>query len=262
MSYPAHYDVRQPTDVVGKRIGAYLLDGLFRAAVIVVFLVFVLHHSDQGGEAGKRCSDALQAKSAFCVQIDANNAYYLAKSDAWKMIIFSAAWFVAIEVLLQGLVGGTLGKLIVGIRAVKPDGSICGPWRAFLRSLPFAASVLSFTFSTSGGILAIGYVGTALVLIEFVVLLSRKDHRRLGDQLADTAVVDKHAVGHEIPLGGALASGWAGGAGPWPGAWGPANESLPQWDQAREAYIWWDTEQHQWLEHDPATGEWRPIGHS
>jgi hypothetical protein len=39
----------------------------------------------------------------------------------------------------------------------------------------------------------------------------------------------------------------------------PAAVHQPQWDAARNTYIWWNAEQQAWLEHDRASGEWRPI---
>ena len=33
----------------------------------------------------------------------------------------------------------------------------------------------------------------------------------------------------------------------------------PQWDAARDAYICWEPTRGHWLQHDAATGDWRPI---
>lgn len=276
MTHPGTFGVQPPTEVVGRRIGAYLIDSLIGFVIFLVVVLSMLHRTTVGGDV-ENCGAKLRNDTEICFQVpDSNDAYYVDKGDAWKQFVASAGWFLLADVILQGWLGGTPGKLIVGIRAVRPDGQICGLWRAFVRSLPFAVGVVTGGVGLGVGaqspvITAVGWLGTLLLVGELVVLLVRKDHRRVGDLLAGTVVVRKEWVGHEIPIPSGRAvvgapgwtgqPGWKGGQG-WTGGpgWGQSTaQQLPRWDQARDTYIWWDDEQGEWLEHDRSSGEWRPI---
>lgn len=258
---PVPYLYKPPTDVVGKRIGAYLLDGLFTSIILGVMVFSLLHHTT--GNPDHTCTDQEQG-ATMCFQVG-SDVYTVPRDDSWKIAAASGTWFLGASVLLQGVTGGTLGKLIVGIRVVDADGKICGAWRAFLRSAPFALGTLGYIWGTRGAMTAAGLLATGIVVVELVALLSRKNHQRFGDTAAGTFVVDKHFVGQPVPdpqVAMYASQNWVGpGWGPGASGWsGPvATESLPQWDQARDTYIWWDAEQGEWLEHDRASGEWRPI---
>jgi uncharacterized RDD family membrane protein YckC len=258
---PAHYLYKAPTDVVGKRIGAYLLDGLFTSIILGVLVFSLLHHTT--GNPDRTCAD--RQGTSMCFQFG-SDVYDVPTDDSWKIAVGNGLWFLGASVLLQGLAGGTLGKLIVGIRVVDADGRLCGPWRAFLRSVPFAVGTLGYIWGTRGAMTLAGLVATAIVVTELVALLSRKNHQRFGDVAAGTFVIDKHYVGQPVPdpqsaiYAGQAWPGQGWGPGSAPGWGGPAApESLPQWDPARDTYIWWDAERGEWLEHDRASGEWQPI---
>ena len=66
--------------------------------------------------------------------------------------------------------GRTLGMAIVGVRAVRADGSDLDAWHAVVRVLAFPLSFLLFCLG-------------------FVLILLRRDRRALHDLIASTAVV-------------------------------------------------------------------------
>jgi uncharacterized RDD family membrane protein YckC len=84
------------------------------------------------------------------------------------LIVAAALYYI----LLEGLFGRTLGKLITGIRVVDPaTGGAPGLGRALVRTLLRIIDGL------------IGY------LVGFLVVLGSRNRRRLGDMAAGTLVV-------------------------------------------------------------------------
>src|SRR5205814_7462878 len=80
-------------------------------------------------------------------------------------------------ILLTGLTGFSLGKLMTGVRVVHRDtGQRCGVARALLRTLLLVIPDL------------LGAVGV-------IVAATTDDHRRVGDMAANTLVVHKRALG-------------------------------------------------------------------
>ena len=93
------------------------------------------------------------------------------------------------EIVLVGLLGATLGKLITGIRVVQLDGTRCGLWRGLRRAL-----------------LPIFLLWTLLVWLYPVVYLAAfafREGRGPVDRLAGTTVVRRRAtalaVGGPVP---------------------------------------------------------------
>ena len=97
----------------------------------------------------------------------------------WANLGVSFAYYV----VMQGLLGSTLGKLMVGLRVVRPDGSIANVGWAALRWLFFFVDG-PLTFFICG-------------LVTFLV---SKGHRRVGDMIASTYVVSAAQVGHPVVL--------------------------------------------------------------
>ncbi|MFY9934448.1 MAG: RDD family protein [Streptosporangiaceae bacterium] len=85
-------------------------------------------------------------------------AYWLTHSQIWTIVVF------AIEVyVLTATTGFTVGKRLIGIRAVRTDGGIIGPGWALLRTL--------------------------ILLTVIPPLLTDRDLRGLHDRAADTIVI-------------------------------------------------------------------------
>jgi uncharacterized RDD family membrane protein YckC len=75
-------------------------------------------------------------------------------------------------VLLEGLLGTTLGKWLLGLRVVGPDGRRPGLWRSFIRNLLRCVDSLP----------TLNILGTILIL-------KSKEKARFGDRVAGTRVI-------------------------------------------------------------------------
>lgn len=277
---------RKPTDVMGKRIGAYFIDGIIVGGITIgiIFGMLAAFKPTAYQHLGTH-----EAAVQFCDAYDRNPDIVAEKyrgrdcstsgdraelTDGGKVgaavgigIGISLIVWLLNYMVLEGLAGGTLGKLIVGIRTIREDGARPGLGWALLRNVLLVIPDQIFA----------GLVG-------LIVALTNDDHQRVGDMAASTYVVDKWAAGrpvHQPPPGfaGYAAPGQGHYQQPAPsaprnqGGWGvpgttgaqqpstaaPGAQHQPQWDQARNTYIWWNDKTQQWLEHDRASGEWRPI---
>lgn len=277
-----------PTNVVGRRIGAYAIDLVLMALVIAAFVVPVFIsalETDTTGvidcTTGSSFDDERfdENSPAFCFD-DGDDVRYVPQDEEGTLTaqVYGIAFLVqALNLLvLQGLTGASLGKLILGLRVIRTDGRKAGiGWAALRWILLF---VDSFCFFLPGAILV------------FVT----KGHRRLGDMAAGTFVVRKEHVGAppqvpgvtgpatwaptgggygaapggSWPAGPAAPGGWTPPAGPTPpsSTWAPGGDAAaapsgegPTWDGARNAYIQYDRDRSAWVQWDDTTKEWRPI---
>lgn len=290
---------------MGRRIGAYLL-GLLIAAIVVSGLTAAIvfgalrpwtHHT-AFGNAKSICSfynNNGNHGDRTCVSVG-DNEYYIVHTNPIVATFFVvyAGWFIIDAVIIEGLAGGKVAKLMLGLRVVRHDGRLVGMPRALLRNILLIIPDQ----------IVVGLVGLVTALVT-------RGHKRVGDMAAGTYVVDRAMVGHEIVINGAppgeytpprpyAAPPTQPGAGTWgqppwgqqqppaqpqqppaPTPWAPGGaqptaepgtpsptpsptpESPPRrepvWDQARNTYLWWDDDKHEWLEHDPQSGQWRPL---
>ena len=77
-------------------------------------------------------------------------------------------------VVFEGTLGATPGKLVIGLRVVKTDGSKCGISSSIIRNLLRIVDALPF-----------------LYLLGIILIVSSKHKQRLGDRLAGTMVVKR-----------------------------------------------------------------------
>lgn len=287
-----------PTSIVGRRIGAWFLD-------LLIYLVIAVLLSLAGGGAGAEtrtfdnssqatsfCDGWNQTHQGFCFNTSSGSETTVTTYETGAL---SSAWLplhFALYVVIQGITGGSLGKLALGLRVVTADGQRCGIGRSFLRTMLWIVDAITCALPILGGIL----------------MLSTKGHRRVGDMVAKTFVVAKEQEGHPVVVPGLTApaawpgatqpgypgyqpqapGGWpagpAGPAGPaapggWPsppttgqtGTWAPSGtgappvqspaptEDGPTWDAAREAYIQYDRAQGAWVQWNDDAKQWRPI---
>jgi uncharacterized RDD family membrane protein YckC len=167
-------------------------------------------------------------------------------------------WFVNF-VVLQGVNGWTIGKFVLSLRTVRFDGRPPGMWRAFVRSAVLAVGL---------ALLGCFYAAFALLMVTFT-----KGHRRVGDYLAQTFVIDAFFEGHLVTL---TASGATAGprslyasevsdAVTRPGGDRAVIEAKlrpndPIFDKQRDTYVVWNATQEQLLEFDKKSKSWRPVG--
>lgn len=276
-----------PTNVVGKRIGAWILD-------LVVYLILAFAFSSITGGVEMQTYDATSQEAAefycdawqeendgFCGTTSNNGEHSAMTIKGGPGGLLFWAGHLAAYALVQGLAGGSLGKLAVGLRVVDENGQVAGIGRSFVRTIAWILDAITCAIPVIGGVL----------------LVSTKGHRRLGDMIAGTYVVDKDAVGQPVTPGispnpgqGAwgtpgAGSGWpAAGPGgfpgspttgnPWtpsagspppgpgpvaPSSFGGGNGEGPTWDPARNAYIQYDRDQGRWLQWDDNLKTWSPI---
>jgi hypothetical protein len=230
-----------PTSVIGRRIGAVLIDGAVVLGPSIAVLTADLEYLEEDElpfGADRFCEDYLDTvdDTNVCIEGFDGNAYFGEPGGGFLLTL--AALTIGMYVLLQGLTGWTLGKLITGIRVVREDGSRPGLGRAAVRWLMWIVDGLPF-----------------LGLVAFITSLTTTGHRRVGDMVAKTFVVRAGAAGQPVLVPGITAPPAiaAGGVAP------PPSASGPQWDEARGTYIQWDPQLSLWVQWDEATEQWRAI---
>lgn len=268
-----------PTAVMGKRVAAWLIDFVIIAAIgIVAFLVFA-ESANVGPFASEVCSLYNAEEDGLKLCFNAGDTVYAASgSDA--LLIYALPSFYSLLIagtLIQGISGGTPGKLIMGLRTINRDtGQIAGVGKSFVRTILWIVDSLP-----------------CLYLVGIITGFTTSGHRRVGDMAAGTLVVSKDDVGRPPVVAGLTANaptgyGVAPGAPPAAPTWdapaappaapadlgsipeaapvaeqAPASETAtadgPTWDEARNAYIQFDAELNAWVQWDEAAGAWKPI---
>jgi uncharacterized RDD family membrane protein YckC len=195
----------RPTDVMGRRVGAYAID-LAIAFVIFFIMFFALASSRDfatGGQATAFCDNLNDSNTGLTCTVSDSTVFVLDDSELWAILLAESGFMLVNFVLLTGLTGFSLGKLMTGIRVVHQDtGQPCGVVRAFLRTILLVVPDL------------FGAVG-------LIVALSSSDRRRVGDMAAATLVVHKRVLGYPLARPAYAPSvyspgGYPGGA-PMPG---------------------------------------------
>ena len=134
--------------VTGRRVLATIVDGIVLSVVFVVMSMLFGSASAESGQVGASLSGVA----------------FLALS------ILSIAYFI----VLEGYLGQTLGKMLLGIKVVREDtGEVPGPGAATIRTL---LRIID---------------GLFLYLVAFIAVLASRKNQRLGDMLANTLVVRK-----------------------------------------------------------------------
>lgn len=267
-----------PTNVIGRRIGAWFIDLLIYLVLVVAAIVlsdsWEFNNVDVPGKS---------AGNAYCVEWNKTNDGACSYADGTVTTLVLDMGYVGGAfilnllgyIVIQGATGGSLGKLAVGLRVVDGQGRKAGMGKSAIRTLLWAVDGIAFGFPVVGGVL----------------MVSTGGHRRVGDMAANTYVVDKNQLGHPLAVPGSTTA-WAGTpSGPppadgygqpggyeqAPGTWPPTDPpgpfptspplqaaptptgDGPTWDAARDAYIQYDREQSAWVQWDANSQQWLPI---
>ena len=141
--------------VTGRRVVATLVDGLV-FGVLSFILTWLF-----GTETTASTTTTSTGTSSFS---------YTSLSTGGSLVLFLAV--IGYYVLMEGLLGRTVGKMVTGIRVVREDGTTPpGIGAAVLRTL---CRIVDGLF---------GY------LVGFIIVLAGDRRRRLGDMAAKTQVV-------------------------------------------------------------------------
>ncbi|MEO5842171.1 MAG: RDD family protein [Acidimicrobiales bacterium] len=260
-----------PTAVVGKRIGAAIIDAIITAAIVA--LVFAVNHDsiERTTAFGNLTCDS--GANNFCFTTG-DTIYYAEGGKAATMWAVGLLVGFANHALLQGTSGASIGKKAVGLRVIKKDtGQLASVGPNALRWL-----------------VSLFDIGCCF-LIALIMIITTKGHRRLGDMAANTLVVDANSVGSPpvVPgltspeFGGPYATSYPQAGSPFappqaasPTGWPPPAAptppppsapvadtapaaNTPTWDAQRNTYVIFDSAQNQWMMWDATSQQWRPI---
>jgi uncharacterized RDD family membrane protein YckC len=292
----AQHPTSDPTAVLGRRAGAYVVDWLVLAAIpIAIFFASAgvtlwespltcaqIEASGEFDPSGRTCIDDIDVTLGD----DEYNAVTFRTIAPILAGGFALLYLVVVQWILQGLTGATLGKAVFGIRTVNAGGTGPGLGKQLVRGLLWIVP--------DGLISCFGIP----VVAALTAGLSR-GHRRVGDMAAGTYVVRSTERGRPVvipekattpprpPTTPAAPGGPAPDATPPPSGFAaptatstaddqpgyaapapspvddtspaPPPPSGPQWDADRNAYIQWDPDRGSWLVFDNDTQEWRPL---
>lgn len=166
---------KPPTRVVGRRVGAFLVD-LLITTVVNTGIFFALAEKrpapyDEGPDSPDVFGQFTVNDDVWVVEGGNAALYYT------LVIGFGLLWWV----ILPGLKGWTPGKRLLGIRVVDENGHCpAGIWRNLVRQLMWVADAFPYLIPYLTG---------------FIVALSSPGQRRVGDMVAGTYVVRADAVG-------------------------------------------------------------------
>ncbi len=239
-AYPAPPVAVDPTNVTGRRIGAFFIDA---AIAIVAFMVIFFPLATQRTVDETLRLPGCHRKFDEPRQIECSNRQVFRVGDTVYEadggptfgldFLFTLFYFG----VFQGLTGATVGKYLTGIRVVDAEGNIAGMGRSLLRWLVFAVDGPLSAF-----------------LCGLLTSLLSKGHRRLGDMAAGTYVVGRDAVGRPVVIPGPVVMTYP--MMPPMAAMPPPVGGTPQWDPSRGAYVQWDPASGRYAVWDQATQTW------
>lgn len=294
------YRGADPTQVMGRRIGAYLIDLVIVTVVFVGILLPMWQSQNVTAPSGtvdcvrssNTSSNEFQTRPSLAPEVnfcfdDGDQVSYIPrdKEDQFATTIglVVAGTYLTMFVVIQGLIGGSPGKLLLGLRVVKDDGSNAGLGRCFVRTILLPIDT------------------ACCAIVGLLTAFNSQRHRRVGDMVASTIVIgraDQDALvlarsGHTLPGRQDLAAQqWTGqhpqaptAEGSWdafggiqlpgdgpsgppsappvtsatPPAAAPTHGDGPTWDPARNAYIQYDQARGTWMQFDDGAKQWKPI---
>jgi len=189
-----------PGRAVGLRLAAWTIDLiLYSLFAIVTFIPLAQRTTGGGGGSAFFTSDPGFSNfgTSFCTSLRESRpisecfelggtSWYTTGARSVTHFAAALAWFVGVHVILQGLTGGSLGKLVAGVRVVQADGRPPGIGRALVRSLFWAIDGLP----------------CCAPLVGLITLLATGRKQRVGDMVARTFVVRAGQRGQHSHGGG------------------------------------------------------------
>ena len=168
-----------PTKVVGRRVVALIIDLVLTTAInAAIFFSLAVKDTEivnRLGDGDITPNTTLYGNFTFG---DTSYSVYGSKAGIYFLLSFGIA--IGYWVVLQGTKGFTLGKLMMGLRLVKDDGTLpAGMPRTLVRQLLWIVDAFPYLIPYLTG---------------FIVALSSDRNQRVGDKVAGTLVVKADAV--------------------------------------------------------------------
>ena len=207
-----------PTAVFGRRCFAYIIDLviLFVVVVVAVFSMATFEQVDDPVLANEICRHYEDLDNGdICLYLDLNpdSAVFVLEADKIDNIaILIIAVAVLNMVIISTITGGSVGKLVVGIRVVDKstfEGA------SFLKHLLRWVLLIVDTFPWF----------LVVPLTGLILGLASRGHRRVGDFAAGTLVVKKSHVGTPTLVPGVNEAPVS--TMPLPGLWDPPIQPPP-----------------------------------
>lgn len=164
--------VVDPTDVVGRRVGAAIVDSIILLGPqVLIFLTLMWQPIFGKGGLVDQVDQASRSRSAPPPEMNGAfmSRYLLSLAAMWTVMFL---YYFITERTLQG----SPGKLAFGLRVVGSTGAAPISW-----GQSAGRNALRLLFDSN--------------LIALIVILVSKGHRRVGDMAAHTLVIDKANVG-------------------------------------------------------------------
>jgi len=223
--------MQPPTKVIGRRVGAILIDSLIVFAFNAI-LFFLMAQTEEDIIRGLGEGDIDLTTSTYFNLDLGDDQYSLVGSDFTIWLLITSVVGILYWMVLPGLKGWTVGKLITGIRVVKDDGTCpAGVGKNVVRQLLWIADYFPYFIPYLTG---------------FIVALTNDRNKRVGDIVAGTLVVRASAAGQPIAAG----AGAAPGAQPFAAQQVAAGPAAADWypdPQGQKRLRYWDGSA--WTEH-------------
>jgi uncharacterized RDD family membrane protein YckC len=172
----------ESTKVMGRRVLAYIIDGILLSAVNVgVF--FAMAEKDTDVVQKLTSGEYSPTDTTYGNITIGDHEWAIVGGKFWLYLAIGLAVFVLYDWVLQGLKGWTIGKLITGIRTVKEDGTAPGIGKAVVRWFLWVAD---------------GFPYIIFGLLGFIVALTNDQRQRIGDKVAGTYVIEARAMGQPV----------------------------------------------------------------
>ncbi|MDP6480460.1 MAG: RDD family protein [Acidimicrobiales bacterium] len=177
-----------PTAVLGRRLVAWVLDNLFIATLFTIILL--------SGAESRPVPEDLAVADACSVLFASEEGCIVIGDEAWQVdvglgaphVLVPTLAFLANQILLTSVAGFSLGKAVTGLRVIRrSNGGLPGMTGSVGRTLPWMIPTV------------LGLLAPVMVVVEMGLTLTSSGHRRLGDRIGGTLVVDRSHAGN-VPV--------------------------------------------------------------
>lgn len=185
--------VNDPTNVMGRRVVAYIVDAVLGAVLVGVVFFSSATLVETVPEGFCDLVNESQDVSS-CIQLG-DDAYVLEGNDNVPIGLVGIGYGLLVFVVLTATTGASIGKHVTGLRVVDAQGQRCSFGRALGRWLMMIVD--------------------SICMLGFFVAAFTHPHRRLGDMAAGTYVVAKGSTGRPMNAADEPPAGYTGAPGTW-----------------------------------------------